>query len=1050
MAADKNIKKVMVIGSGPISIGQAAEFDYAGTQACRALKEDNIEVVLVNSNPATIMTDEQTADRVYIEPLTVEALGKIIERERPDSLLPTLGGQTGLNLSIKLWEEGILDRYSVRLIGTDVNTIKTSEDRELFKERMQQINEPVAGSLIATSVKEAVEFSEKAGFPLVVRPAFTLGGTGGGVAENLEQLVEITERGLNYSIAGQVLIEKSLLGWKEIEYEVMRDKNDNCITICNMENLDPVGVHTGDSIVVVPSQTLTDREYQMLRSASVKIIRSLGIEGGCNIQFALAPDSMQYYVIEVNPRVSRSSALASKAAGYPIARMAAKIAIGYTLDEIKNPITGSTTACFEPTLDYVVIKMPRWPFDKFKTADRSLNTQMKATGEVMTIDRNFEGALMKAVRSLELGTVGLYMKEFHKKSTEELLQLVSRANDLRLWALAEALRRGVAVEELSAVSGINIWFIYKLKNIVDMEKLLIKSGVRLKADVLAKAKLMGYSDREIAVLTGKTEEEVKKHRKEHDIIPVCKIVDTCSAEFEASTSYYYSTYGQEDEVRPYKEKNVIVLGSGSIRIGQGIEFDYCAVHSALSIRKLGYKSIIINNNPETVSTDFDTSDRLYFEPLYYEDVMNIVEREKPVGIIAQFGGQTALNTVKELSKYGVKILGTDFRAIDIAEDRKKFDLLLNELGVSRPRGFSAASMGEALDKAGKLGFPVLVRPSYVIGGQSMRIIKNVGKLGQYVKEIDITEDKPLLIDEYVEGVEAEVDALCDGESVFIPGIMEHIERTGVHSGDSMSVFPSYTLNSSQKGKIAEITEKIALALGVKGLINIQFAVQGDNVYVIEANPRASRTVPIISKVTGVPMVELATRISLGENLKSMGYDAGFSEVKGLYAVKAPYFSFEKIPNLDNLLGPEMKSTGEVLGLDEDYDTALYKAFLAAGFDFGHEGKVLAAVTQDEAEEWSDVIEEIRELGYSVVSACSPVDASLLDSIRHRRFSYVISSGDEFSSVRKTAVGSRTGCFTALDTVRAMLRSIRFLKAKGKIGVKALQDYEKGIYSFTNL
>lgn len=1045
MAVDKNIKKVMVIGSGPISIGQAAEFDYAGTQACRALKEDGLEVVLVNSNPATIMTDERTADRVYIEPLTVEALEKIIEKERPDSLLPTLGGQTGLNLSIELWERGILDTYSVNLIGTDVNTIKTSEDRELFKKRMEEIGEPVADSLIATSIEEAVEFSKKAGFPLVVRPAFTLGGTGGGVADSVEKLMEITERGLNYSIAGQVLIEKSLLGWKEIEYEVMRDKNDNCITICNMENLDPVGVHTGDSIVVVPSQTLTDKEYQLLRSASVKIIRSLGIKGGCNIQFALDPDSMNYYVIEVNPRVSRSSALASKAAGYPIARMAAKIAIGYTLDEIKNPITASTTACFEPTLDYVVIKMPRWPFDKFKTADRSLSTQMKATGEVMTIDRSFEGALMKAVRSLELGTVGLYFKDIHKKSTEELIEKISHPNDMRLWAMAEALRRGIAVEELSHISGINIWFVWKIKSIVDKEKVLAQKSTSLDEDTLAKAKLMGYSDREIAVLTGKTENDIKMLRKRYGIIPVCKTVDTCSAEFEARTSYYYSTYGQEDEVEAYNEKNVIILGSGSIRIGQGIEFDYCAVHSALAVKEMGYKSIIINNNPETVSTDFDISDRLYFEPLYFEDVMNIVEKENPLGIIAQFGGQTALNTVKELSKYGVRVLGTDFNAIDIAEDRKRFDYLLSELKILRPKGFSAISIVDALRKAEEIGFPVLVRPSYVIGGQSMRLINSIESLERYMKEIYISEDKPLLIDHYIEGIEAEVDALCDGESIYIPGIMEHIERTGVHSGDSMSIFPSYTLNSIQKEKIVEITEKIALALNVKGLINIQFAVQGENVYVIEANPRASRTVPIISKVTGVPMVEIATRISLGGNLREMGYNIKYSEVKGMYAVKAPYFSFEKIPELDNILGPEMKSTGEVLGLDENFETALCKAFRAAGFKLKDGGRVLAAVSQNEMKKWEKVINDIEDMGYGVVilQGAQPYkDNSLLESIRHGSFSFVISSGSEFSDIRKASINGRTDCFTAVDTVRAMLRCVKYLRAKRNVNVRALQDYER--------
>ncbi len=1046
MPLDKSIKKVLVIGSGPITIGQAAEFDYAGTQACRALKEDKLEVVLVNSNPATIMTDEQTADRVYIEPLTVEILEKIIEIEKPDSLLPTLGGQTGLNLSVALAECGILKKHGVKLIGTEVETIKTSEDRELFKDMMLKIGEPVAESIIATKVEEAVAFSRKAGFPLVVRPAFTLGGSGGGVAYNEEELVQIAEKGLSYSVAGQVLIEQSLLGWKEIEYEVMRDKNDNCITICNMENMDPVGVHTGDSIVVVPSQTLTDKEYQMLRTAAIKIIRSLKIEGGCNIQFALDTGSMKYYIIEVNPRVSRSSALASKAAGYPIARIAAKIAIGYTLDEIKNPITQSTTACFEPTLDYVVVKIPRWPFDKFKTSDRRLTTQMKATGEVMTIDRSFEAALMKAVRSLEIGPVGLYMKALKDKTDDQLLTMLKYPDDLRLWALSEALRREIDAEQLSEVSGINIWFVKKVQNIIALEKKLVRCKGILGAELLREAKEMGYSDREIAALTGHDEKEVRGDRRYLGIQPSCKTVDTCAAEFEASTAYYYSTYDQEDEVEPCQEKNIVVLGSGSIRIGQGIEFDYCAVHSSFAIKKLGYKSIIINNNPETVSTDYDTSDRLYFEPIYIEDILNVVEREKPLGIIAQFGGQTAINAVKELSKYDINILGSDFSAIDAAEDRKKFDALLNRLGIKRPEGISAVKPEAALEGAVALGYPVLVRPSYVIGGQSMRLIENTAELIEYLHGVQMSEDQPLLIDKYVEGVEAEVDALCDGERIFIPGIMQHIERTGIHSGDSMSVFPSISIGEAEIGKIVEITEKIALGLKAKGLINIQYALKDGEVYVIEANPRASRTVPIISKVTGIPMVDIATRIMLGEKLADMSYGDKYRQVKGIYAVKAPAFSFEKIPALDSLLGPEMKSTGEVMGVDAVYEAALVKAFMATGSFAAASGEALVAVPEKESGKWSEVLDRLTSMGYQLTFMGNPKDgegdnaASLLHDIKKKRFKLVLSCGSDYFNVRRAAVESKVICLTSLDTAQALFTGLQYVRSGNEINVKPLQDY----------
>ena len=1051
MPLKKELKKVMVIGSGPITIGQAAEFDYAGTQACKALQEEGIKVILVNSNPATIMTDETTADRVYVEPLTVEIIEKIIAKERPDALLPTLGGQTGLNMAVKLAEEGILEKYNVKLIGTEIETIKKSEDRELFKRAMESIDEPVAESIIAVTVQEALDFSEKIGFPLIIRPAFTLGGSGGGIANNREELAIIADRGISYSIVGQILVERSLLGYKEIEYEVMRDSNDNCITICNMENMDPVGVHTGDSIVVVPTQTLTDREHQMLRSAAIKIIRELKIEGGCNIQYALDPVSMKYFIIEVNPRVSRSSALASKAAGYPIARIAAKIAIGYTLDEIKNPITGNTTACFEPTLDYIVCKLPRWPFDKFFRADRGLNTQMKATGEVMTIDRSFEAALMKAIRSLEIKSIGLYLKSTRKLSHEELMDMIINPNDMRLWAIAEALRRRVTIEEIVEKTGINIWFITKVNSIVEMEKTLINKRAFLDVATIKKAKEMGYSDREIAKLAYKTEAFVKKTRMQNNIIPSCKVVDTCAAEFESATAYYYSAYDNEDEVEVSDKKKIIVLGSGSIRIGQGIEFDYCAVHAAQAVKNNGIEAIIINNNPETVSTDFDSSDKLYFEPIYYEDVMNIIEKEKPEGLIVQFGGQTALNTAKVLSKIGVKILGTNFEAIDVAEDRKKFDKLLSELNIKRPEGVSAGSHEEALTKVLELGFPVLVRPSYVIGGQSMRIVYNIEGLKDYLKDAtNIAEDEPLLMDKYIEGMEAEVDAVCDGEHVFIPGIMEHIERTGIHSGDSMSIFPSKNISLAEKRKIIEVTEKIAIALKIKGLINIQYAVSKGEIYVIEANPRASRTIPIISKVTGIPMVELATKVVLGYTLKELGYTENFKEVKGIYSVKAPVFSFEKIPNLDNVLGPEMKSTGEVMGIDNEYLPALYKSFEGAGHKIIDSGSIIFAVPEYEIFNWSRSIERFKTLGFDVTveytdrfNMTSREEVIKMKAeIISKKYKLIISTDTRMYDIRRAAIEGRISGFNTPDTVTAYLDCVEYKLSGKTVEVKALQDFKR--------
>jgi carbamoyl-phosphate synthase large subunit len=1049
MPKRKDIKSVLVIGSGPIVIGQAAEFDYSGSQACRALREEGIRVILVNSNPATIMTDTEMADSVYIEPLAVEFLEKIVARERPDGLLPTLGGQTGLNLATQLYEEGILEKYGVQLLGTPITAIRDAEDREFFKRLMQRIGEPVPESVTVNDVESAVEFAKEMGFPLIIRPAYTLGGTGGGIAHNMEELREIVHRGLLLSMRRQVLVEKCVLGWKEIEYEVMRDANDNCITVCNMENFDPMGVHTGDSIVIAPSQTLSDEEYHMLRTASLKIIRALGVEGGCNIQFALDPKSFQYYVIEVNPRVSRSSALASKATGYPIARVASKIAIGLTLDEIPNKVTGKTLACFEPALDYVVVKIPRWPFDKFPTADREIGTQMKATGEVMAIGRTFEEALLKAVRSLEIGTYGLNIRGSASWGAMELEELISTPNDLRLFAIAEALRRKMPVEEIVALSNIDRWFIEKIKGIIEMEeKLKDAKGDREKLmSLLLPAKRMGFSDRWISELVSMSEDDVKNLREERGIKPVYKMVDTCAGEFEAQTPYFYSTYERENEIKKTGRRNVVVLGSGPIRIGQGIEFDYCSVHCVWALQKEGYEAIIINNNPETVSTDFDTSDKLYFEPLTLEDVLNVVENEKPEGLIVQFGGQTPLNLARALAERGVKILGTSFQSIDIAEDRDLFEKLLRELDIPKPAGRAVKSVEEALSVAREIGYPLLVRPSFVLGGRAMEIVSSEEELLRYITyAVSVSPEHPILIDKYIRGLECEVDAISDGEDVLIPGIMEHIERAGVHSGDSMAVYPPRSLSAEEKEKIIDYTTRIARALDVKGLINIQFVVANGTVYVIEANPRASRTIPYISKITGVPMVSLAVRAMLGEKLRDMGYGVGLYPEGEYIAVKAPVFSSAKLTGAEIVLGPEMKSTGEIMGIDKDFGKALYKAMVAAGIGVAREGKIMATIADSDKEEALPIIRGFYERGFSIYATEGTAkflqiygikaervrkivegSPNAIDLIKRGEIKLVLNTMSkdgkverDGAKIRRAAVEHEVPCLTSLDTARALL------------------------------
>ena len=1049
MPKNKDIKKVLVIGSGPIVIGQAAEFDYAGTQACRSLKEEGIEVVLVNSNPATIMTDKDIADEVYIEPLTIKSLEQIIIKEKPDSILPTLGGQAGLNLAMEIAETGFLEEHNVKLIGTTALTIKKAEDRLEFKTTMEKIGEPCAPSLVVENVEDGIEFTNKIGYPVVLRPAYTLGGSGGGIAKNEEELVEILSNGLRLSRVGQVLVERCIAGWKEIEYEVMRDSVGNCITVCNMENLDPVGVHTGDSIVVAPSQTLSDKEYQMLRSSALNIINELQITGGCNVQFALHPTSFEYCVIEVNPRVSRSSALASKATGYPIAKVAAKIALGYTLDEIKNAITGKTYASFEPALDYCVVKIPRLPFDKFIHASRKLTTQMKATGEVMSICTNFEGALMKAVRSLEQHVDCLMNEDYSGYSDEEIIEMLNRVDDRRIYVIAEAIRRGVTYETIHDITKIDVWFIDKLAILVEMENALKTQP--LTKELLLEAKRIEFPDNVIAKLTGKTTKDIKALRNEYGIHAAFKMVDTCAAEFEATTPYYYSCFKSENEViKTHPEKKVLVLGSGPIRIGQGIEFDYCSVHSTWAFKQEGYETIIVNNNPETVSTDFDIADKLYFEPLTPEDVENIVELEKPDGAVVQFGGQTAIKLTKSLMEMGVPILGTSAEDVDAAEDRELFDEILEKCAIPRPKGHTVFTVDEALNAAHELGYPVLVRPSYVLGGQGMQIAVSDDDVVEFMNIINRqVQEHPVLVDKYIVGKEIEVDAVCDGEDILIPGIMEHIERAGIHSGDSISVYPAQSLNDKVIATLEDYTGKLARALHVKGLINIQFIVSHDDVYVIEVNPRSSRTVPYISKVTGIPIVKLATRVITGHTIKSMGYTPGLQAKADYIAIKMPVFSFEKIRGADISLGPEMKSTGECLGIAKQFNEALYKAFQGAGVNLPKHKQIIITVKDEDKPDVVDIAQRFEKLGYKIyatlgtakylnergvnaikVNKLEQEAPTLLDLILEHKIDLVIDSpsngiehsGDGFL-IRRHAIETGVNVLTSLDTAHALITSL---------------------------
>ncbi|MBR4639671.1 MAG: carbamoyl-phosphate synthase large subunit [Butyrivibrio sp.] len=1071
MPKNKDVKKVLVIGSGPIVIGQAAEFDYAGTQACRSLKEEGVEVILVNSNPATIMTDKDIADEVYIEPLTVKVLEQIIEKEKPDSILPTLGGQAGLNLGMELDESGFLKSHNVKLLGTTAETIRKAEDRQEFKDTMERIGEPCAASLVVHNVQDGVEFANKIGYPVVLRPAFTLGGSGGGIAHNQIECEEILENGLRLSRANEVLVERCIAGWKEIEYEVMRDSAGNCITVCNMENIDPVGVHTGDSIVVAPSQTLSDKEYQMLRSAALNIIDELQITGGCNVQFALHPTSFEYCVIEVNPRVSRSSALASKATGYPIAKVAAKIALGYTLDEIKNAITGKTYASFEPTLDYCVVKFPRLPFDKFITAKRTLTTQMKATGEVMSICTNFEGAMMKAIRSLEQHVDCLTSYDFSELDDEELRERLKIVDDQRIWVIAEALRRGISHEEIHDITLIDIWFIDKLHSLVKMELKLLRIGEKntmgkdadlaeakkiISFETLLEAKRLEYPDAVISRFTRFSEDVLKELRYDYNIKATFKIVDTCAAEFAAETPYYYSVYNgpdSEDEAALKSntdKKKILVLGSGPIRIGQGIEFDYCSVHATWAFKRAGFETIIINNNPETVSTDFDIADKLYFEPLTPEDVENIVRLEKPDGAVVQFGGQTAIKLTQDLMKMGVKIYGTDAKDVDAAEDREIFDQILEETQIKRAQGATVYTAEEAKEVANRLGYPVLVRPSYVLGGQGMQIALSDEEIEEFMNIINrYAQDHPILVDKYLQGVETEVDAVCDGEDIVIPGIMDHIERSGIHSGDSISVYPAQSLSDKVKQTIAEYTRRLAKALHVIGLINVQFIAVGDDVYIIEANPRSSRTVPYISKVTGIPIVDLAAEVMLGKKLKDLGYTPGLQPEAGYVAIKMPVFSFEKIRGAEISLGPEMKSTGECLGISKNFNEALYKAFLGAGVNLPKYKQMIITVKDSDKGEIIDIARRYEKLGYIIYATRSTADTLTENGIKARRINRISQesptvidlilghkidlvidtptqgrdkSRDGFL-IRRTAIETGVNVITALDTARALVTSL---------------------------
>ena len=1050
MPRNNDIKKVLVIGSGPIVIGQAAEFDYAGTQACRSLKEEGIEVCLVNSNPATIMTDKQIADQVYIEPLTLESLKEIIIKEKPDSILPTLGGQAGLNLGMELAECGFLDEHGVRLIGTTAETIFKAEDRQAFKDTMEKIGEPIAASQVVKNIEDGIAFTNKIGYPVVLRPAFTLGGSGGGIAHDEQELIDILSNGLRLSRVGEVLVERCIAGWKEIEYEVMRDANGNCITVCNMENIDPVGVHTGDSIVVAPSQTLGDKEYQMLRTSALNIINELQITGGCNVQYALNPDSFEYCVIEVNPRVSRSSALASKATGYPIAKVTAKIALGYHLDEIKNAITQKTYASFEPMLDYCVVKIPRLPFDKFLTAKRTLTTQMKATGEVMSICNNFEGALMKAIRSLEQHVDSLMSYDFTGLTDDELEKQLAVVDDRRIWVIAEALRRGVKYEHIHEITKIDLWFIDKIAILVEMENRL--KTEELTVDLLKEAKRIEFPDNVISQLTDIDEADIKKMRYDNGIVAAYKMVDTCAAEFEAETPYYYSVFGSENEAAETNpQKKVLVLGSGPIRIGQGVEFDYCSVHCTWAFAKEGWETIIVNNNPETVSTDFDIADKLYFEPLTAEDVESIVNIEKPDGAVVQFGGQTAIKLTEALMKMGVKILGTKAEDVDAAEDRELFDEILQKTGIPRAAGGTVFTAEEAKKVANEIGYPVLVRPSYVLGGQGMKIAWNDDEIEEFIGIINtITQDHPILVDKYLMGKEIEVDAICDGTDILIPGIMEHIERTGVHSGDSISVYPAHTISEKAKETLVEYTKRLAQALHVVGMINIQFIDMDDNIYVIEVNPRSSRTVPYISKVTGIPIVDLAARIIMGETIKGMGYTPGLAPTADYIAIKMPVFSFEKLRGAEISLGPEMKSTGECLGIDKTFNGALYKAFEGAGVELPKYKQMIMTVKDADKPEAVGVAKRFEKLGYKIyatrstakylqehgvnalrVNKISQESPNVMDLILGHKIDLVIDTptqgnGDKTRDgflIRRNAIETGVYCITAMDTANALAHAL---------------------------
>lgn len=1059
MPLDKTIKKALIIGSGPIIIGQAAEFDYSGTEAAKAIREEGIQTILVNSNPATIMTDYHIADKIFIEPLTVEALEKIIAKERPDGILAGFGGQTALNLAMNLKDKGILEKYNVRLLGVNSEAIKKAEDREEFKNLMKKIDEPVPESIVATEVNQCVEFVNEFGFPVIIRPAYTMGGTGGGIAENMEELLKISSMGIEMSPIGQILLEQSVAGWKEIEYEVIRDGKDNCIIICNMENFDPVGIHTGDSIVVVPSQTLRDTEYQMLRRAAIKIIRNLKIEGGCNIQYALDPESNNYIVIEVNPRVSRSSALASKAAGYPIAKIASKIAVGYSLDELKNYVTKNSSACFEPALDYCVVKIPKWPFNKFDTAFRTLGTQMKATGEVMSIDRTFINALLKAVTSLEEKIVGLRLDYLEEFTTDELIEKIKLQDDERIFAIAEAMRKGITIEKIHNITKIDCWFLNSIKSIIDMEVVLKKNPSE---DNIIEAKKMGFTVKEISRITGKDEDFIRNVLKENKIAPVYKMVDTCSGEFEADTPYYYSCYEDEDEDIIDDDKKIIVIGSGPIRIGQGIEFDYCCVHGVWGIKEAGYKSIIINNNPETVSTDFDTADKLYFESLYIDNVLDIIEKEKPYGVIVQFGGQTAINLAEVISKKNINILGTSFESIDLAEDREKFSKLLNDIKIPLPKGVAVTDMEGAYKAIEILGYPVIVRPSYVIGGRAMQVVHDNKTLEKYMTDaVNLSSDHPVLIDRYVKGTEIEVDAISDGEDILIPGIMEHVERTGVHLGDSITMYPTRTLSDNVLNTLESYTQRIAKALNINGLFNIQYVYDGKDVYVIEVNPRASRTVPILSKVTGIQMVNLAVQIMLGGKVEDFGYGTGLIKENKLYAIKVPVFSNEKLVDVDTYLGPEMKSTGEVLGVGEDFESAVYKGFCGANYIVPTKGNIYVSLKDLDKEEGIKIIKKYVELGFNIYASSetgeylnkSGIKCNILeiqdaiDNLGERDFKFIINSPTKGNmletlgfKLRRKATEHRVPVFTCIDTAEVFLTAIKYKLSNNEVEYSTMSKY----------